>query len=144
MTTMGRIVSLVHKIGFLDERLTNFIATSNVYRILKWAQHSEDLDQDRRYLTSDIEDADVVASSYNSYGFNTGLHRPVLDIDLDIVVVPSSTPGHHHLYIDKLMTWERYAKLLQALADAGIVQQGFVNVSLQRGATMVRLPWVKK
>jgi hypothetical protein len=73
-----------------------------------------------------------------------GLHRPVLDIDIPAHFVPSSTPGHAHLYIDQGMTWERYEKLLRALDEAGVLEPGYVNAALTRKATFVRPEWVRK
>jgi hypothetical protein len=76
--------------------------------------------------------------------FGTTLHKPVIDIDLPVKVVESSTPGHHHLYIDKAMSWEKYRHLLEALAVAGLVEPGYVNASIDRGYSAVRLPWIHK
>lgn len=73
-----------------------------------------------------------------------GLHYPVLDIDFPIYVIPSSTPGNFHLYIEKGLPWSTYSKLLVALTDAGILQEGYLNACLGRKATYVRLPWVSK
>lgn len=72
------------------------------------------------------------------------LHKPVLDIDLPVIVLPSSTEGHHHLYIDKVLTWDQYVELLDVLVKVGIVQEGFRNASVAREHTAVRLPWIKK
>lgn len=72
------------------------------------------------------------------------MHRPVLDLDLPATLVASSTPGHHHLTIDLSMTWDRYVGLLQALAEFGIIQEGFLQASLARGGSFVRLPTVRK
>ncbi|MEU4155728.1 hypothetical protein [Actinoplanes sp. NPDC026670] len=72
------------------------------------------------------------------------LHKVVLDIDLPVTVLPSSTPGHHHLFIDKPMTWPTYKRLLDALADAGLIESGYRSASVERKYTAVRLPWVKK
>ncbi len=88
----------------------------------------------------DIESADIVLSHEPS----TNLHRPILDIDFPVSVIPSSTPGHHHLYIDKPMPWLQYKVLLRALEEAEIIEPGYANVSIARGYTSVRLPWVKK
>lgn len=75
----------------------------------------------------------------------SGMHKPVLDIDLPVKVLESSTPGHHHLFIDKRMTWEQYKKLLDVLAEVGIIEEGYSRVSQgSRRHTAVRLPWVKK
>jgi len=72
------------------------------------------------------------------------LHAPVLDIDFGARLLPSSTPGHFHLYFEKAMTWDNYCKLLVALGDAGILEEGFVKASLRRGYSSVRKPGVYK
>jgi len=71
-------------------------------------------------------------------------HKPILDIDFPAKLVPSSTEGHFHLYLDKELSWEQYEKLLRALADAGIIEQGYANASIERRYSAARLPWVKK
>lgn len=58
--------------------------------------------------------------------------------------VPSSTPGHGHLYIDAILWWDEYEALLQAFAWAGLVEPGYVGASMRRRATHLRLPWVRK
>jgi len=73
------------------------------------------------------------------------LHMPVLDIDgISVRVVPSATPSNCHLYIDKAVTWHWYYRLLVALADAGIVERGYVLASIRQGATFVRKPGIAK
>lgn len=89
------------------------------------------------------EMVECAANVISSEGEN-GLHYPVLDIDFPAYVVPSSTPGHVHLYIEKGMPWEAYSKLLIALADAHIIQEGYLEACLARRMTFVRLPWVSK
>lgn len=71
-------------------------------------------------------------------------HKVILDIDLPAKLIPSSTPGHFHLYIDKAVPWEDYLDVLRALAKAGIIEQGYLGASEQRGYTSARLPWIKK
>ncbi|MEU7814082.1 hypothetical protein [Pseudonocardia sp. NPDC049154] len=71
-------------------------------------------------------------------------HKIVLDIDHPVRVLESSTPGHHHLFIDKAVSWAKYQHVLHALAVAGVVEPGYVAASIDRGCTAVRLPWVKK
>jgi hypothetical protein len=88
---------------------------------------------------ADIETAELI-SSLNS----TGMHRPLLDIDFPAVVIPSTTPGHGHLYIDKEMSWKDYKKLLNLFADLGIIEHGYRGASLARGYSALRLPWIKK
>lgn len=73
-----------------------------------------------------------------------GFHKPVLDIDFPAALLPSSTEGHYHLYLDKEVIWDDYVDLLKALAKCGIIEQGYANASIERGHTAVRLPWVMK
>src|SRR6187399_43822 len=73
-----------------------------------------------------------------------GRHEPTLDIDHNCVLLPSTTPGHFHLYIDVPMSWENYQKLLDVMAEVGILEKGYVDVSKKYGATYVRMPHVKK
>lgn len=71
-------------------------------------------------------------------------HKPVIDIDVPISVIPSSTPGHSHLYINHFVSWDEYCNLLDALVECGIVEEGYARSSKARGYTAVRLPWVRK
>lgn len=73
-----------------------------------------------------------------------GYHRPALDIDIPAIAVPSSTPGHCHIYFDVPLEWGAYVKLLDALVEAGILEQGYVAASKSRGQTLLRLPGVPK
>ena len=74
-----------------------------------------------------------------------GLHRPALDIDVPVRLVPSSTSDHWHLYFPTVkLTEAAYFDLLDALEAAGILGKGFVAHSKRRGATWLRLPDVKK
>lgn len=84
--------------------------------------------------------ANLVTSSTG----NGDWHLPVLDIDVPHQLVPSSTEGHSHLYLDVPVKWDVYVVLLRALADAGLVERGYVEASIEKGATMVRKPGVKK
>lgn len=86
-----------------------------------------------------ITDAELIASLNAD-----GKHRPMLDIDFPATVIPSSTEGHCHLYIDKELEWKDYKKLLNVLADLGIIEHGYRGASLARGYSALRLPWIKK
>lgn len=85
--------------------------------------------------------ADVVTSLLRH---QKGMHAPALDLDVPHTLIPSSTPGHSHLYIDVPMSWWRYKRLLKALAKAGIIEKGFVKASIARGHTDLRVPWKGK
>lgn len=73
-----------------------------------------------------------------------GTHLPVLDLDVPAWLVPSSTPGHSHLYINVKMSWEQYQILLIALAQAGIIEENYMRHSLSHGRTYVRKPGITK
>jgi hypothetical protein len=96
--------------------------------------------QERRSTTCAAADATVITSQV----VDSQMHAPVLDIDMPCVLIPSSTPGHYHLLIERVMTWRQYKRLLRAMQRAGILETGFVRASLARGYTSVRVPWVKK
>lgn len=90
---------------------------------------------------SDIDDANVISSLVAK---SKEVHRPVLDIDMPMVLHESSTPGHFHLMIDHFMAWEDYERLLRALANAGIIEQRYLEQCIRHKESCVRLPWVKK
>lgn len=73
-----------------------------------------------------------------------GWHTVMIDIDHPVRLVPSTTAGHWHLYIDVAMPWWRYRRLLKALKTAGIIEPGYYSASVMRGHTALRLPWVRK
>lgn len=93
-----------------------------------------------RVLNVEAGAANVITSLITG----SDLHKPVIDLDLAAKLVPSSTPGHFHLFIDREMPWETYVELLEALVKAGLVEPGYVDASRERGYTAVRLPWVRK
>lgn len=89
-------------------------------------------------VTSLIKGTDVPGQKY------TGLHNPIIDIDVPVHLVPSSTPGHGHLYFEKPMTWDQFKKLLAVMVEVGLVEPGYLGASDNRGHTCVRLPGLKK
>jgi hypothetical protein len=104
-----------------------------------------------RYDTADVDAAQVTTSMVadreilaNDDAIVRATHRPVLDLDLPAQLIPSSTPGHFHLYLDREVEHEPYMRLLDALADCGLIEDGYRNASRDRGYTAVRLPWVTK
>lgn len=123
----------------LLDQLPSFVRGHQLATIPK-GETSDDDYESEHVQTEQIAEADIVLSIDKE----TGYHRPVLDIDFPLHTVPSSTPGHFHLYFDKPMPWAKYKRLIHALADAGIIEDGYASVSLDRQYTSVRLPWVKK
>ena len=102
----------------------------------------DDYDDETRTPVEHPDDANVVSSYFGNESFEQ--HRPVLDIDFPCAVIPSTTPGHFHLYLDKLLSWEDYEKVLRVLGEVGILEPGYANVSIERRHTAVRVPWIRK
>lgn len=76
----------------------------------------------------------------------TSLHYPVIDIDIPAALIPSSTPGHSHLYFAPKggISHEKLVKLLRVMTECGIVEDGYTDAVQDQGCSFVRLPWVKK
>ena len=117
---------------------------------------SFDGEPDRHKITAPLHDSNIVGSELVGKAYQPGLfdtprgmagermHKPVLDIDIPIWARESTTPGHWHLIIDKELTETEYFRLLDVLAEVGIVEKPFVNAAKSRGASWIRVPWVKK
>lgn len=83
------------------------------------------------------QDAELVCSDM---GHAPRMHKPVIDLDLPCRLVESGTPGHFHLYIDREVEQTTYFRMLDVLADAGIVERGYAEVSRRKGYSAVRHP----
>ena len=92
-------------------------------------------------ITTDMDKANVITSMVAE---RVTHHKLLLDIDMPAKLLPSSTPGHHHLYIDHEIEQGAYFRLLDALVEVGLIQPGYAAASKARGYTALRLPWVKK
>lgn len=67
-------------------------------------------------------------------------HKPVIDLDFPCRLIPSSTPGHFHLYIDEEMSWEACLQMLEGLLNAGLIQQGWYDGAVAAKRMTVRHP----
>lgn len=110
-------------------------------QVLMTVENWGDYEDESRLATGDIDTANLITSRVDGF---EDKHRPVIDLDLPAKLIPSTTPGHFHLYIDKDMTWSEYDRLLSVMVEVGLVEPGYVEVSRERGYTGVRLPWVRK
>lgn len=97
-------------------------------------------------VVDNVTDANIITSRIvgDNFAAVTESHTLVVDLDVPARLVPSSTPGHTHLYIDVPMSWAAAVKVLDALAAAGVVEDGYVKASKRRGWSAARLPWVRK
>lgn len=86
--------------------------------------------------------ANIVTSSLGT----NRRHQIVLDIDHPAWLVKSTTPDHHHLYIEVPdgIPFEEWTEVMLALANAGVIEDGYYHASIKRGFSAVRLPWIKK
>lgn len=128
----------------IQRRLANRCA-DNILREIKRTFWKVDLLKDDYHGDREVRvrQPEATANLVSSL-LENGYHAPTLDIDIQTRLVPSTTPGHYHLYIDHPMTWRKYRKLLRALYKAGIIEEGFYNLSKQRKSTYVRKPGVLK
>lgn len=87
-------------------------------------------------------------------------HAPVFDVDREMdtktrLAIYVTFPGHEgidmvrsthwwHVYVNIELTFAEYMSRLTDLADAGIVEPGYVGATDGRGASFVRKPHVRK
>lgn len=71
-------------------------------------------------------------------------HYPMLDIDFEAALIPSTAPNHYHLYLNRLMPWEDYIELLTVMEKVGIIQSGVLKAAVISEETCLRLPWINK
>lgn len=134
------------------------------YKVTNWgADSSEMASGEDRQAVEQLGEAQVVSSHiigtpkrqddpsplesiFSTLGDFHRRHQIVLDVDHPAWLVPSSTPGHHHLYVEipDGVPEPDYFEFLDAAAKIGLIEPGYANVSKQRGHTDVRLPWVTK
>jgi len=128
--------------------IPNFILGSQVFYRSRVSETGSDdpfktYPEQRKKVTYD--EANLISSRVDDgYGGVSSYHRPVLDIDLPIAVVPSSTLGHSHLFINKELTTDQYQRLLEVLRDTGIIEHGYMKQFNILGETCVRTPHAPK
>jgi len=110
-----------------------------LYKNVKWQDEYGSAGWSRE--KADISEAEVVSSEMAG---RPGWHCPVLDLDVRHHLIPSSTDGHAHLYLEVPMTWRRYKRFLKICEFVGILEKGYVKSSIKRRYSAVRVPWLKK
>jgi hypothetical protein len=124
------LTQLPHKLYSWHSRTSGYEEDDEVLKDHRWEVPAGPL---ATLITSEIDDPS-----------DPGQHSIMLDLDVPAKLVPSSTHGHSHLYIDVRTTWPKYEALLNALADAEVIERGYAAASLRRKSTALRLPWAKK
>ena len=129
-----------------------------LFKVLKWvtggdsAAFDMSLEPDPHKnleATTDLNEADIVTSEFVPPLFASPNRKPyhmiMFDVDIPMVVIPSSTPGHNHVYFPNThVSKDTLFNVLDALASAGIVERGYAEASKARGFSALRLPWVRK
>lgn len=128
----------------MTKNLLSLIANLRLFRVTTWDEDSSVTYSREEREPASIPEANISTSLREDSIGDTQQHALLLDLDVPAWLVPSSTPGHSHLYVDTRIPEPAFFRLLDALADAGVIQLGYANSSKHRGGTALRLPWVKK
>jgi hypothetical protein len=146
--------------------LRSLLGKLTAYKVKHWGQDSSEPSSLDRDPTNDLNEAHVTSSLLREQPegahsladiLNAGrdpwdlaapeqLHQVVVDIDHAAHLVSSSTPDHWHLYVEIPggVPQSAYFDWLRASAKIGLLQQGYVDASIARGHSDLRLPWVTK
>lgn len=73
-----------------------------------------------------------------------GRQMPIIDLDYNFELVPSSTEGHYHLMLNVPMGRIRFTALMLVLWWTGVVEMGYAVWSIRRMGNFVRLPGIEK
>lgn len=101
---------------------------------------SNDIPIKQKYIECNPTEANLISSAV--VGRET--HCPVIDIDHRVYILPSTTPGNSHLYIDKDISWDGYKKILDAFLEVGLIQKAWYDDAIACKMSFVRPPWVSK
>lgn len=96
-----------------------------------------------KYRTTDDRVVDPCGDLIGSRTRNRR-HLPILDLDAPHRYVPSSTPGHAHLYLDVEISNARWLVLMFGLYASGVIERGFFWWSMRRGQNFARKSGVLK
>lgn len=121
-----------------------FLDSLSLPRRLYWLDRIGTSAQQTKDWPVDVQDSVNANLISSEIAEKNGIHAPALDLDFPCTLVPSTTPGHYHLYLDKAMTWDEYVMMLRILAVVGILEEGYVKAAIKRKKTLLRAPWVKK
>lgn len=67
-------------------------------------------------------------------------YKIIFEPDVAVVLLPSKSYQHFHLYIEKPINWPKYQDFLNLLNQMGIVQNGFFSMTVTRGMSHLRKP----
>lgn len=135
----------------LPLELQNLLSILKCYNNVKFAPGesktaSEIIKGQAGAVECSLDEAQLVSSEFKDDFTFVGdeAHIVALDIDRQAWLIPSSTSGHSHLYVNLACSWEDYLNFLEAAAKIGLIEHGYYEASKAKGATYLRPPWVKK
>ncbi len=115
---------------------------------LRMADEVKDMLDDtfHRYVRSaarevpEDKQANLVASIAvgSKEGDDGGLHFPIFDFDFPCKLVPSQTEDSWHLYMRIPVSWDGYKRVLWAMAEAGMLNPGWVAAAISQGYSVLR------
>ncbi len=123
-----------------------FLASRDSLRSRYYIENLDDRSDENYWFEAELHKVPL-NERYNLVGsrISTTTHLPVIDIDNDFLrLIPSTTPGHYHLYIDYPVEHEMYSELLKILVAIGLVQVGYFKAFTKNRETFVRPPHVRK
>jgi hypothetical protein len=89
-----------------------------------------------------VENANLIGSMFVDGRHQ--LHKVFLDLDVEHLYVPSTSPGHGHLYINVDVTQKELLDLVEHLARLGILGSGSLHQVGIRAMNTLRPPGLKK
>jgi hypothetical protein len=121
----------------------DFIGPRGKYKVEKlgWDWKNDPDIEKGYYEPAEYGDANLIGSKTD---LEEDGHLPCIDLDLPAHLEPSTKPDHYHLYLNKVVKWDKYVNLLKAMYEAGLINEGFMEMSIRRGQTYVRRPGVFK
>lgn len=105
---------------------------------------------DGRHVTTDLDEVEAFSSRWTDQPPHAAddpgseVHGILIDLDVPAWLIPSSTSGHGHLYVDLPVLVGDLWDFLDAAVRVGLVEEGYVNACKARGMTSLRAPWVTK
>ena len=122
------------------ERLRTFFSHTVQDQSLGYVGDAEDYDG----ILYDESETDMPPNLMSSQIKGSTSHYLILDIDHPAWLVPSSTPGHSHLFIDKKVKSEAFKDIIESLHSGGLLADGNMRQLYAYGSQFLRLPGVKK
>lgn len=126
--------------------MTNYVALANTYLIKGLSKYPHklrkiDLSGNDDGVEAEMSEANCITSRIDDA---LGYHTVMVDLDVPARLIPSSTPGHYHLYIDVPVTEAEHSAILRVLSYCRIVQPGYADAFDRRHFATLRFPWVHK